>query len=376
MRTAVVVGAGIGGVAAAVALQQVGWRVILLERASTIGEVGAGLSIWPSAVAELDRLGVRGLAQDAAPAIFGMRLADGRWVFQATSLGVKSPVMIHRAQLHDRITDQFGPNITIRTAFTVTGVDPDATGATVRGDGEELRADLVVAADGISSTVRGVLHPRHKGPVYAGYTSYRGLADVETGYVGGETWGRGRRFGFARLIDGRVYWYATGSQPAHRRDELSDVRATFGDWHSPIPDILAATAHLLQHDVYDLALPLPPFAAGHVALLGDAAHAMTPNLGRGACSAIEDAGALARHLDSASSVTAALAAYDAERRPATTRLVRTSRRVGQLGQVRGPVAGALRDAALAAVGMASARRPWRADPNTRVRADGTPSRKA
>lgn len=268
MRTAVVVGAGIGGVAAAVALQQVGWRVILLERASTIGEVGAGLSIWPSAVAELDRLGVRGLAQDAAPAIFGMRLADGRWVFQATNLGVKSPVMIHRAQLHDRITDQFGPNITIRTAFTVTGVDPDATGATVRGDGEELRADLVVAADGISSTVRGVLHPRHKGPVYAGYTSYRGLADVETGYVGGETWGRGRRFGFARLIDGRVYWYATGNQPAHRRDELSDVRAAFGDWHSPIPDILAATTHLLQHDVYDLALPLPPFAAGHVALLG------------------------------------------------------------------------------------------------------------
>lgn len=358
MRTAVVVGAGIGGAAAAVALQQVGWRVIILERAQTTGEVGAGLSIWPSAVAVLGRLGVRGVEADAAPGALGMRLASGRWVVRGTDLGARSPVMIHRAQLYDRITDQFGPHITVRTRFAVTGVDPDATGVTVRGAAEELRADLVVAADGIHSTVRGALHPRYRGALYAGYTSYRGLAEVETHEAGGETWGRGRRFGFARLVDGRIYWYATANQPARHRDDLDSVRAAFGDWHTPIPAILAATTDLLQHDTHDLALPLAPFAFGHVALLGDAAHAMTPNLGRGACSAIEDAGALAQHLNAADSVTTALAAYDAERRPATTRLVSASRRVGRLGQVQSPVAGALRDGALAAVGtISSLRRP-------------------
>lgn len=367
MRAAVVVGAGVGGVAAAVALQQVGWRVIILERASTIGEVGAGLSLWPSTLAVLGQLGVRGVEQDAELGTFVMRLASGRWIIRGTSLGARSPILIHRAQLHDRITDQFGPGITLRTGFSVTDVEQGAAGATVRGVGEEVRADLVVAADGIRSTVRGVLHPRYQGAIYAGYTSYRGLAEVETDVSGGETWGRGRRFGFARLVDGRIYWYAAANQPAHHEDDLSDVRAAFGDWHSPIPDILAATTHLLQHDIHDLALPLPPFAAGRVALLGDAAHAMTPNLGRGACSAIEDAGALGRHLGSASSLTAALAAYDAERRPATTRLVRASRRIGQLGQVQDPVAGALRDAALAAVGAASALfRPRRIDATSAV----------
>ena len=96
--------------------------------------------------------------------------------------------MIHRAKLHDRITDQFGPSITVRTGFTVTGVDQEDSAATVSGAGEQLRADLVVAADGIRSTVRTALHRQYPGPQYAGYTSYRGLAELDTDDGGGETW--------------------------------------------------------------------------------------------------------------------------------------------------------------------------------------------
>jgi 2-polyprenyl-6-methoxyphenol hydroxylase-like FAD-dependent oxidoreductase len=100
---------------------------------------------------------------------------------------------------------------------------------------------------------------------------------------------------------------------------------------------------VLQNDIYDLALPLVPFVQGRVVLLGDAAHAMTPNLGRGACSAIEDAGALAKHVGE-------LAAYDEERRRVTAKLVRRSRGVGRLGQVENPVASAIRDSMLTVAG--------------------------
>ena len=218
----------------------------------------------------------------------------------------------------------------------------------------ELRADLVVAADGIRSVIRTALVPEYQGPQYSGYTAYRGIADVEIDDGGGETWGRGQRFGFARLIDGRIYWYATANQPAGRASEPSD----FADWHDPIPKLLAGTSEVLQNDIYDLGLPLVPFVHGRVVLLGDAAHAMTPNLGRGACSAIEDAGALARLLGESTDLSTALARYDAERRPATTKLVKRSRSIGRLGQVENPVVCTIRDGLFALGGkLVSLRKP-------------------
>lgn len=323
---------------AAVALQRRGWQVTVLERAPELGEVGAGISVWPSAVAVLEELGVKGVEKasvQSKPA--GMRKPDGRWVVGAADLGMELPVMIHRAQLHDLITAEFGPAVTVRTGYDVRTVTQDADGVTVNG---ELRAELLVAADGIRSAVRGALSPQYAGPRYSGFTAYRGIADVDLDDGGGETWGRGQLFGFARLIDGRFYWYATANQPAGTKSEPT----VFESWHDPLPRLIAGSEKILQNDIYDLTLPLVPFVQGRVVLLGDAAHAMTPNLGRGACSAIEDAGALARHLGRTSDLPAALTAYDAERRPATTKLVKRSRSVGRLGQTENPLLCAIRDA--------------------------------
>ena len=343
MSRAIVVGAGIGGVTAAVALQRCGWQVTVLERAAQLGEVGAGISVWPSAVAVLEELGVKGVEKasvQSRPA--GMRRPDGRWVVGAPDLGMELPVMIHRAQLHDLITAEFGPAVTVRTGYDVRTITQDAGGVTVNDD---LRADLLVAADGIRSAVRGALYPQYKGPRYAGFTAYRGIADVDLDDGGGETWGRGQLFGFARLIDGRFYWYGTANQPAGTTSEPS----VFESWHDPIPRLIAGSEKILQNDIYDLTLPLVPFVQGRVVLLGDAAHAMTPNLGRGACSAIEDAGALGRHLTSANLQTA-LAAYDAERRPATTKLVKRSRGLGRLAQTENPIVCTIRDGLFAVGG--------------------------
>lgn len=350
MGTAIVVGAGIGGVTAAVALQRCGWQVSVLERAPELGEVGAGISVWPSSVAVLEELGVKGLEKAAMPSSpAGLRKPGGSWVVEAADLGVEVPVMIHRAQLHDLITEQFGPAITVRTGYTVTAVAEDDMSVTVN---DELRAELLIAADGIRSVVRSALYPEYKGPQYSGYTAYRGIADVEIDDGGGETWGRGQRFGFARLVDGRIYWYATLNQPAGQGGGRAAVMDAFGNWHEPIPAILAGTPaeSVLHNDIYDLSLPLVSFVNGRVVLLGDAAHAMTPNLGRGACSAIEDAGALARHVREAPELETALSRYDAQRRPVTTSLIKRSRSIGRLGQIDNGVLRAVRDGAFAVGG--------------------------
>lgn len=357
MKNAVVVGAGIGGVAAALALEQSGWSVTVLERAPALGEVGAGISVWSPAVRVLEDFGVTDLGRSArVSAPMSLRQPGGRRLVQAGSIGMESPVMIHRAQLHDLITARL-TGVTVRTGVTVTGVAPDPAGATVTGaDGSEFRADLVVAADGIRSAVRSRLAPDHRGPRYSGYTAYRGISAAEIDDGGGETWGPVRRFGYAPLVDGRVYWYATANMPAERpagpQGDHGDVTAAFGDWHDPIPALLAGTPPeaVLHNDIHDLALPLVPFVHGRVVLLGDAAHAMTPNLGMGACAAIEDAGALARQLRAAPDLPTALARYDAERRPATAKLIARSRTVGSLGQLDNRLARGLRDGSLALAG--------------------------
>ncbi|MFC0627144.1 FAD-dependent oxidoreductase [Kribbella deserti] len=369
-RTAVVVGAGIGGVTAAAALSRRGWRVTLLERAPELGEVGAGISVWPKALQVLDGLGAKQRLGDAGIDAVqgGLRRPDGRWLIRVSGTAMEAPMMVHRARLHEAITATFPASVQIRTGVTVVGVEQDATSATVIGSaGEEFTADLVVAADGLRSVVRTALNPGHPGPRYSGYTAFRGVAEVDRPDDGGETWGRGYRFGYLPLVDGRVYWYATATAPAQAKPAQAkpaqakpvqpelDVTELFQHWHDPIPALVGKTPPetVLRNDVYDLALPLPPFVTGRVVLLGDAAHAMTPNLGQGACAAIQDAGVLAEQLERYGEQPAALESYDRIRRTATTKLVRRSRRLGVLGQVANPVAATTRDGVLALIGQAA-----------------------
>jgi 2-polyprenyl-6-methoxyphenol hydroxylase-like FAD-dependent oxidoreductase len=151
-----------------------------------------------------------------------------------------------------------------------------------------------------------------------------------------ETWGPGTLFGVMPLADGRVYCYAAAPAPAGARspDDLAELVRRFGGWHKPIPALLSAAApgDVLRHDVAELAAPLPSFHRGRVALLGDAVHPMTPNLGQGACQALEDAVVLARLAADAegSLVPSVLPGYTTIRLARTTRVGRMSRRVGAM----------------------------------------------
>ncbi|MEU6658701.1 FAD-dependent monooxygenase [Streptomyces sp. NPDC046821] len=354
-RSAIVVGGGIGGLAAGVALTRRGWRVKVLERAATFGEVGAGLSLWPNGVRALDALGVGGQVREQAlvEAQAGIRDTSGRWLSRTDAQELARRfgpvVMIHRARLLDILRAALPVGVLCANA-RVTGVGLRERRAEVEfehGTGAS-QADLLVAADGIDSTVRRSLWPQAPAPRYAGYTAWRLVVDTGRRLsAGGESLGRGERVGIAPLADGRTYLFGVANAPEGQRNpggELAEIRRRFGRWHDPIPQLLAAAddSAVMRHDIYELP-PLASFVTGRAALLGDAAHAMTPNMGQGANQALEDAVTLAVLLDASPDVESGLAAYDRHRRPRTQLIARRSRWIGIAAQWHSAPAATLRD---------------------------------
>ncbi|MEU1040138.1 FAD-dependent oxidoreductase [Streptomyces sp. NPDC005551] len=358
---AVVVGGGIGGLTAAVALHRRGWRVTVLERASS-APLGAGISLAPNALRALDVIGLGDEIRDLAAwqGDGGLRTPGGRWISRvdATALAERfgGPlVVLHRAGLITSLAARL-PGGCIRTGVRATLADPGATGrpAYVATPDGELEADLVVAADGINSVVRGALFPQHPGPVYSGFTTWRVVIPVPgLRFASHETWGPGRLWGTHPLKDGRIYAYAAAVTPAGQRardDEKAELLRRFGDWHDPVPAVIdaAGPADVLRHDVHHIADPLPAFHLGRTALLGDAAHAMPPTLGQGGNQAIEDAVVLAHHAGppGAGRELSGLAAYTADRRPRTTAIARQAVRIARLNMMRSRAGAAVRDTAI------------------------------
>ncbi|MFI8875326.1 FAD-dependent monooxygenase [Streptomyces sp. NPDC055243] len=356
-RAATIVGGGIGGLAAAIALHRRGWRVEVLERAPRFTEIGAGISLWPNALRALEALGLADAvrALGAVEASGGVRDRRGRWLSRTDNGELARRfghplVVLHRADLL-RVLAEALPADRLRSGSEVRAVRDDGQGVVVEHSGGASRPDLVVGADGLRSVVRGALWPDAAGPRYAGYSAWRMVTEplAEPPAEGAATWGRGERFGHTALPGGRMYCFATASLPAGTAvgpSEHAELLRRFGAWPDPIPALLASVPEdaVLRHDLYDLP-PLPTFARGRVALLGDAAHAMTPNLGQGACQALEDAVTLAHCLDGAPDVPDALRSYDLLRRPRTQAITRRSARLGALGQLSWPPAVLVRDTA-------------------------------
>ena len=344
----IVVGAGIAGLSATIALRKAGNEVVVLEQAPRMDPVGAGITLFANALRALDRLGVGEAvaARGAAATRSAILTREGRELTRVPPDLLEGTIALHRADLQAELAAAAGE---ARLGVQVTVVEQrDDAVVALAADGGEERGDLLVGADGLSSVVRRAVADV---PIrYAGYTAWRGVSSVpvEPGRLT-ESWGVGERFGLVDIGRGRTYWFATKNAPEGEPDEpagrKAEILRRFSGWHEPIAAVIEAADEgaILRNDVHYLA-PLPRWSDGRVVLVGDAAHATTPGVGQGAAQAIEDAVVLADRLADSDDLNAALAEYEAIRRPRADAVLKMSRRVDRAAQLANPLGWRLRNA--------------------------------
>lgn len=314
---AIVVGAGIAGLAAARSLVAAGWAVEVRERRGTLSPAGTLLSLWPAAWEALSRLGAAEGLETIQMTAGQLLRPDGR-VMAALALP-DGTCGVGRMNLVTTLLD----GLPAGSVLWNSGVESPA---------ELPKADVVVAADGVHSRLRPAAFPGAR-LRDAKIVAFRGVAAIETP-LGSETWGRGLIFGRAPFPGGGSNWYAgvrSDLADSTGEDPLVILRRLYRGWHPAVRQVLdVLTPEMIDRRRIEEMRPLKSYVNGSVVLVGDAAHAMAPHLGRGGCESLVDGLALGEALSTAGSVAEGLERYDAERRRRSQRAVLGSRLMNRL----------------------------------------------
>jgi len=359
MDDVIIVGAGIGGLTLGLALQAAGISCRIFEQAAEIRPVGVGINLLPHASKELAALGLE-------PALAAVAIATrdatffnrfGQLIYQeplGRAAGYDHPQFsIHRADLHRVLLDAFVARAgaeRLNTGQHCLGVEQDAAGVSVHFSDvaggaatATRRGRVAIACDGIHSAVRRQFFPGEGEPRYSGVNMWRGVTRWKP-VLSGASMVRAGWLSHGKMViypirpagaDGLqlINWVAEIETPRYRRRDwnrpgsIDDFIGAFADWHFDwldVPALIRAADSVLEFPMVDQD-PLPRWSFGRVTLLGDAAHPMVPRGSNGAGQAILDARALVSALLANEDPAAALAAYEHERLPATTRVVLTNR---------------------------------------------------
>jgi 2-polyprenyl-6-methoxyphenol hydroxylase-like FAD-dependent oxidoreductase len=352
-----IVGAGIAGLTCGIALQRIGADVGIVERAADLAEIGAGISLWPNALAALGELDM-----EAAVAAEGIEFASGNIrrptgepfnIFEPELMrryfdGM--PVMMHRADLQ-RILLNAADKIDISLGTRCESLVVRGEEVKVRlSDGSTRSADVVVGADGVHSAVRASVEPSQ--PRYVGLSAWRAV--ISTAAAVQDSWlsvGHGKQFLATPLSGGRTYVSGLLPMPEGVFGELPHLgpflNESFRHWHEPIAQLIDDTPEdaYIRGDLYDRPRP-SQLCWNRVVLIGDAAHPVTPDLGQGGCLAIEDAAVLARCFELAAEVPRALELYEQARLPRVRTIVFESHWTGKVFASPNPVIELIRSAIL------------------------------
>ncbi|MGG9964194.1 FAD-dependent monooxygenase [Ferruginibacter sp. SUN106] len=356
MTNITIIGGGIAGLTTAIALKNIGINAMVFEAAPEIKELGAGIGLGANAIKAFQLLGIDKEVINAGRFLpsFTLYNKKGRPVTTTDSVSVSKKYgldnfTIHRADLHQLLLSKIDPAC-IQTNKRVRRITQNEDNCIIHfQDGTTYATDHIIAADGIHSPVRKQLLPGSK-IRYAGYTCWRAVIDNTELQLNecSETWGNNGRFGIVPLNGNKIYWFACINTVANntrmQQYKIDDLLEVFKDYHPPIPAILLQTKNenLIWSDIIDLQ-PIQQYAFNNVVLIGDAAHATTPNLGQGACQAIEDAVILADEIKNNTNIATAFKQFEKRRLKRTHWIVNRSKQIGAIAQVENKVLIAVRD---------------------------------
>lgn len=353
-----IIGGGIAGVTTAIALEQKGFSCVVYEAAAELKEIGAGLGLAANAMMAFERLGIAAkiIAAGRILPVFSILDEKGKRItytdsFKNSRRFQADNFTFHRGKLHQVLLSQVRntPVFTQKKCISIREIGEHIT--LQFADGTEADADYLVVADGIHSAIRQQLLPQSK-PRYAGYTCWRAVVDNSQLKIdqNTETWGSKGRFGFIPLANNELCWFACinsshAGNEEYKHYTLAMLQDNFKDYHADVINTLKATKpeNLIWNDIFDLE-PVSQYAFGRIVLIGDAAHATTPNLGQGACQAVEDAVVLADEMSTSGSIEAAFRNFEQRRLKRTHAVVKHSRRLGRIAQMSNPLLVKVRNA--------------------------------
>lgn len=353
----IIIGGGIAGLSTAISLKKLGYTVKVYESKPDIHGLGAGLGLAANAIKALEYLDLAEALIPLGNMLRSLTIKDaqGLPIFEANTELVKEGsadnFSIHRKVLIQYLYEKLDANDTEVNKKLKNFVQTDEKVQVNFSDGTHASGDYLIGCDGVGSAVRLHLLPQSK-PQYAGYTCWRAITTNPNITVkdGTEIWDSAGRFGFVPLVGNLIYWYACINTTTENYDKvksyrIAELQSNFKGFYKDIPHLIAHTADsdLIQSDILDIQ-PLKHFAFNRVLLLGDAAHATTPNMGQGACMAIEDVAVLIHELQLEENPLIAFVNFEKKRLYRTKSVITKSKQIGWIAQLESPILCRIRDA--------------------------------
>lgn len=344
-KTINIIGAGIGGLTTALMLQQKGLNVKLYESSTEIKPVGAGIIIANNAMQVFQKLGIEDKIKNAGNKISYMKVTDNNLkdisVIDLTEYEKKYGVhniAIHRGELQKILAKEIGFS-NIYLSKRLVKIKKEEVFKLNFEDNSTVESKIIIGADGINSVVRNQLFEKST-LRNANQTCWRGICEIDLPekYHNelNEAWGKGKRFGFVKISEKKVYWYALTNTNKVKTNSVN-LRELFSEFHSDILKIISSTTkeQIIVNDIIDLK-PINKWQQENVCLIGDAAHATTPNLGQGACQAIEDAYILGKLLNKGIDIKDTFKQYENIRRKKAHSVVNNSWAIGKIAHWSNP----------------------------------------